>query len=217
MHLRDRRRGDRHSSNDANSAVERLPELGLDQRARLFASGNGGSRSCNAARSSAISSPSRSARVDSICPSLMKLGPSSFERGGEPLAGTGRRLRSGGAGRCARHAAAAPRRSAGRAETARRGAPASRRSGRGGRDCGNCGSDRTRLRPRRGLRAAKPNAARRCRRSGCGIAAVRDPRPRSSRRPRSAAGTGGCSRPDRRRRRGRRSTIWPSSGRTRKL
>ena len=68
------------------------------------------------------------------------------ERGGEPFAGTGSAAPFGCAGRCARHEAAAPRQSAGRAETARHGAPASRRSGRGGRDCGNRGSDRTRLR-----------------------------------------------------------------------
>ena len=51
-------------------------ELGLDQRARLGARERR-QRSCSSARSAAISSPSRSARVDSIWPSLIKLGPSS--------------------------------------------------------------------------------------------------------------------------------------------
>ena len=46
--------------------------------ARASRVGNGGSRSCSSARSAATSSPSRSARVASIWPSLINAGPISW-------------------------------------------------------------------------------------------------------------------------------------------
>ena len=49
----------------------------LTMVARASAAGNGGRRSRNRPRSSASSSPNRSARTESAWPSLMKLGPSA--------------------------------------------------------------------------------------------------------------------------------------------
>src|SRR5215469_4538868 len=66
-----------------SSKAANIDPRGLENSAsissRAWAPGNGGRRSCRLARSRVISSPKRSARVDSSCPSLMKLGPSSWK------------------------------------------------------------------------------------------------------------------------------------------
>src|SRR6266446_1355572 len=66
------------SSNEAKRLATGRPNS-PSIRARASAPEKGGKRSCSSARSSVISSPSRSARVDRIWPSLMKLGPISVK------------------------------------------------------------------------------------------------------------------------------------------
>ena len=77
MHLRDRGGGDRRCRRrrrrGSRAAARTRPRSARAPRRRERAAG--GPAAC--ARSSVISSPSRSARVDRIWPSLMKLGPSS--------------------------------------------------------------------------------------------------------------------------------------------
>ena len=58
-------------------------------RALRLAAGNGGSRSCRLARSTVISSPRRSARVERSWPSLTKLGPNSSKAAASRWPGRG--------------------------------------------------------------------------------------------------------------------------------
>ena len=76
MHLGDRGGGDRHVLELREQRVDRPAKLELDRCARASAPGNAGRWSCSRARSAATSSLSRSARVESAWPSLMKPGPS---------------------------------------------------------------------------------------------------------------------------------------------
>ena len=62
-------------SNSANSSPTGAPRA-ASIRSRAWSTGNGGTRSCSFASSSARSAGSRSRRVDSACPNLMKMGPS---------------------------------------------------------------------------------------------------------------------------------------------
>ncbi len=64
------------ASKVANSSSTGLPSS-ASTACRASAPSNGGSRSCNERRSSASSSPTRSGRTDSACPSFTKAGPSS--------------------------------------------------------------------------------------------------------------------------------------------
>ena len=85
MHLGDRRGGDRHIVEGLEQSRRSWQPNSPSISARASRAGNGGSLSCNSARSAAISSPSRSARVASICPSLMKAGPIASKRRGQAL------------------------------------------------------------------------------------------------------------------------------------
>src|SRR5579875_3329791 len=76
------------SSKSANRLATGSPNS-ASINARACRPGKGGRRSCRLARSAAISSPNRSARVDRIWPSLMKLGPSSLSAAASRLPGRG--------------------------------------------------------------------------------------------------------------------------------
>ena len=77
VHLRDRGRGQRRRRRTrANTSVDRAAVGALDDCAGL-APGNGGTRSCSFASSSAMSGGSRSRRVESAWPNFTKIGPSS--------------------------------------------------------------------------------------------------------------------------------------------
>ena len=109
-------------SKDSKQLVERLRPSERSISATASSDGNGGTRSCSFASSSAMSSGSRSRRVDSTWPNLTKIGPrvSSASRrrwprgrACEPRGAKGTRAaRSAGRRRgCARAAAAYARRS----------------------------------------------------------------------------------------------------------
>ena len=70
--------------------ADRPAELGLDRAPAPRRPGRAAGGPAARERSAVISSPTRSARVDSIWPSLMKVGPSSLSAGREPLARTPR-------------------------------------------------------------------------------------------------------------------------------
>ena len=203
MHLRDRRGGDRRLRRTTRTASSSgRAEFGLDQRLRLARRERAAAGPASVARSSVISSPRRSARVDSSWPSLMKLGPSSSKRRGEPLARP----------RCADAAAAAHEQPADAQQRRRRRdvveqeqRVVARQDQRDPDEAGEVAAAAEEPEHR-----AAPGQSRQAEWSAA-MPPVRlrnltdRARPRRSSRPvRPAAETAGCSRPDRRRRRGRR-------------
>ena len=165
MDLRDRGGGDRRLVEGCEQTVERAGELGLDQRRAPQRPGNGGSRSCRLARSAAISSPRRSARVDSSWPSLMKLGPNSSNAAasrwpgrGDPAAAARKQVTKPHEGHCGRDGRQrrqriVPREGQADPDQPRKIADAAQKP--------EPGSER--------LRAARPNGAQRRPPSDCGI------------------------------------------------
>ena len=84
MHLRDRRARDRRRVERAEHLLDRLAVERGRASPSTWSKGNGGTRSCSFASSSAMSAGSRSRRVDSIWPNLTKIGPSSSQREPQP-------------------------------------------------------------------------------------------------------------------------------------
>ena len=80
-------------SNALKTSVERAAVARAPASRSTSSDGNGGTRSCSFASSSAMSGGSRSRRVDSIWPNLTKIGPEVLERAAQPharAAATGR-------------------------------------------------------------------------------------------------------------------------------
>ena len=75
VHLRDRGARHRLGLEAGEHRIDRAAEARARPAARAIAAGNGGTRSCSLASSSAMSGGSRSRRVDSTCPNLTKIGP----------------------------------------------------------------------------------------------------------------------------------------------
>ena len=202
MDLGDRGGRDRRSRRTMRTALSSGRANSASISARASLPGTAAAGPAGSPDRAVISSPRRSARVDRSWPSLMKLGPSSLERGGEPLT-RARRDRAAAARKQAAEPQKGRRGRDGRpTETARRAARGSGRSGPAGQGCGRCAEARTRVgagqRRQAEWSAATPPVRLR------NLHLVEPGARRSSRRARSAAGSGGCFRRDRRRRRGRR-------------
>ena len=200
MDLGDRGRGDRPVVEAREQLRERPAELAPRSSAGELAA-NGGRSSCSCDRSAASSWPSRSARVARLWPSLMNDGPSSCsarasrwpgrpgaswreQPAGEPQHGLGQR----------QHLEREQRVVAGQAAPDAEQAPEMAAGAQ------------------HALRGARPSAAPRCRRRGCGSAPARGRRARSAARRSPGRESGGCSRPGTGRPRGRRRPARRASG-----
>ena len=167
MHLGDRRRGDRRSRRTTRTARRAAARIRPRSARRASLAGK---RRQPVLQPRQIGGDLLAEQIGAGRQDLAELDEARAqlaERRGEPLARPRRDAGRGGAPAAAEPQRAAPAPAIGvERRTARRAAPGSARSAPGARNCGGCGRARTPAATR--VRAARPNAARRCRRSGCG-------------------------------------------------